>query len=71
MVKLLLETIEFSLDELMSKKYKAEGLPPISQYYKLDTTQCEEICREIKQKIELKYGHLCMEHMKDPTPIQE
>jgi hypothetical protein len=52
-LQMLLDTLlYFTLDELMSSKYKLEGLPPISQYYMMDTALCLAITNELEYKIE-------------------
>lgn len=53
---MLMDTIDLTLDDLISKKYKVEGVPPLATYYKMETIQCKTIMEMVSIKINRERG---------------
>ncbi len=53
---MLMDTIDLTLDDLISKKYKVEGVPPLANYYKMETIQCKTIMEMVTAKINRERG---------------
>jgi hypothetical protein len=69
-LQMLLDTLlYFTLDELVSKAIKIEGLPPISQYYMMDTALCLALTNELEaiNVVFSKHGPQKKRHLRRPS----